>query len=68
VTPMLCASQDAPRVVNVNAESRGETPVRAPACVLCIPGSSFSPNQSPVLKLLLSTLDESVTRASSKTR
>ena len=27
VTPMLCASQDAPRVVNVNAQSRGEMPV-----------------------------------------
>ena len=34
VTPMLCAPQDAPRVVNVKAESRGEMPVRAPAVIM----------------------------------
>ena len=34
VTPILCASQDAPRVVNVNAQSRGEMPVRAPAVIM----------------------------------
>ena len=34
VIPMVCASQDAPRVVNVNAQSRGEMPVRAPAVIM----------------------------------
>src|SRR5271169_6562979 len=31
---MVCASQDAPRAVNVNAQSRGEMPVRAPAFIM----------------------------------